>query len=78
MKDIKKITSKLEPYLDFIYNHECEFFKYFKIDGDILEEVSFKNYWMKFVYITPEGKHISDDLLLRKFMKWINEMEKDK
>ena len=80
MKDIRLITSQLEPYIDFIFDHEADFLREFAEMGNpfLLANINFSNALLKYTYINQDGCHISDSITLGRFMEWINKMESGK
>jgi len=75
MKDLKQIISDLEPYFDFVFENDESFLETFgQARAWMLTDISFGQEYVKFVYISNSGQHISDTISMDDFMVWIGEV----
>ncbi len=75
-KRLQEDCKRLDPYLEFIYDHEIEFLEKFTINGNDLVEITFSMESFKFVYILDSGQHIVDGKPLFELVEWANEIIK--
>ncbi len=75
-KKLQEVCNQLDPYLEFIYEHEIKFLDKFTINGDDLVEITFSLESFKFVYILDSGQHIVDEKPLFELVEWANEIIK--
>ena len=78
MRDLHQVMKDLQPYIDFIFEHEDKFLKVFaKIGFDevfCLSEVSFGPNEVKFIYILESGQHFSDAITTDEFVSWMRKV----
>ena len=78
MRDLHQIMKDIEPYIDFIFEHEDEFLKSFaKVAFDdvfCLSEISFGSDEIKIVYVLESGQHIQDTITTEEFIAWMRKV----
>ena len=75
MRDLHQIMKDIQPYIDFIFEHEDEFLRSFaEADSDgpfCLIEVYFGSGEIKFAYDLWSGKGASDAITIKGFVSWM-------
>ena len=75
MRDLHQIMKDIQPYIDFIFEHEDEFMKYFCSPGatDVVS-MSFGNDELQFTFIKESGQHIQDTITTDNFVSWMRKV----